>query len=548
MPIALLLEETILAFAFGGNKLSPWVHLVAMEEKLIDRARSAFLVKWFGRALPLRGFYLKVAIENLEALRDRYLAAAESVEPEVSGLNLTEPLAGALGQIAGMAFSLLSVLSAIPLAIGVGVGLPVGFLGGLFLGATGNEESGALIKLLGVAAQLLDSTSLFLEQLLGPREKVANPMLKQMLELLDHFAGLAVQLVGFIAVVVVEIGPLLLPLAVQVRPFAALIGSVLNTLGFLWDNMLEEFKKFLDPKFTLLQTIDIVVDVMSALFSKLIDTFIKFFGDELAAIKAIYHGLVGTATKIVVPFLPEPATGFHALFETVAGWLDDAVNKAPLIVNMKTAKEVFAVAGAALKSKKPSSSPSTFPDFPELKLTPAEDVKAALGGEPPLGIDDIEPIAEAMKGWAPGGIPPLSEEAARQLERARHPVSVFALEKRDLEQSLGGRKPEDVLKEQWKSQQTLRNLMAGVVGRVLPPESRESLAPYYAMIDAAIYGQMSGKKKKPDLPVRDIRDNGQLRPVLRCLTLRWPGGNKLDLVDFADQVQKALNQPYPATS
>src|SRR5580693_7266376 len=117
MPIALLLEETTLTFRFGAKQFTPWVHLVAVEEMLIDRARSAFLVRWLGAGLPLRGFYLKIAIENLQALRDRYMAAAQSVQPEIGGLNLTEPLAGAAGQIAGMMFSPTGVILLIAVSV-----------------------------------------------------------------------------------------------------------------------------------------------------------------------------------------------------------------------------------------------------------------------------------------------------------------------------------------------------------------------------------------------------------------------------------------------
>ena len=595
MPIALLLWETVLDFRFGAHKLSPWVNLVEMEEKLIDRARSAFLVKWFGKALPLRSFYLKVAIENLGPLREQYLAAKASAEPEVSGLNLTEPLAGALGQIAGMALSptgvilltaavvrkmktwlavLVSILGGIGalvapgLGLGVGFGLvlPLGFLGGVFLGFVNQKDTGALIKLLGAAAALLDSTRIFLEQLLGPRAKVANPLLRQMLGVLDHVAGLAVQFVGFIAVVVVEIGPLLLPLALQLQPFKLLIKEVLDTLEFIWDDALEKFKKFLDPKFTLLQTIDIVVDVMGTMLSKVLDSIVNLLGDELAGIKDMYHDLVGSAEVVKVPLLPQPATGLHAFFETVAGWLDDAILKAPLVVNMDAAKVVFAMAIDDLKDKKPSkkSSPSTFPDFPAMKLTSPEEVEQSLIGPPSFGLGDVVGLGDwdiARQGGIFGSLPGLSPEALKELDRARHPVSVFALEKRDLERSLQKSSDEKksiatVLNEQWESQQKLRSLLAGVVGRILPPDSRKSLAPYYAAIDHYIYDTDAAKKDKgkkeaqdlAQLPVRDIPDNGQLWPVVRRLTLHWPGGNKLSLVDFGDKLQKALDQPYPATA
>src|SRR5215831_6834318 len=105
MPIFLLLAETTWTWQFAAKQLEPWVHMVAVEEVLIERARSAFLVHWFGMRLPLKGLNVKVFIENLQELSDRYLVASKSAKGEVTGLNLTEPLAGIIGQAAGMLVS-----------------------------------------------------------------------------------------------------------------------------------------------------------------------------------------------------------------------------------------------------------------------------------------------------------------------------------------------------------------------------------------------------------------------------------------------------------
>jgi hypothetical protein len=601
MPIALLLFESTLDFAFGGHQMSPWVHLVAMEEKLIDRARSAFLVKWFGRNLPLQGFYLKVAIDNLQALRDRYLAMKQSVQPELSGPNLTEPLAGVVGQIAGMMFSpqgvvlvavaavtvkkvktwvgvLLEVLSPIISAVGsgiaIGVGLPIGFIGGLFLGGIQQEDTGAVIALMGALAQLLNSTSLFIEQLLGPREKVANPLLRQhILPLFDHMAGLGVQLLGFIAVVVNEIGPLLLPLALQVGPFTALLGSVLDTLLFIWEDLLRQLGLVFDPKFTVLRTIDVVVDVLAALFPMLIHELTVFFSDGQNAFLGLFTDLKGSAS---VPadkskgIAAKASSGFLGFFEAAGNRLDDAVNKSPLMLQMNAAKVFFKIAAVYLdddsgsSKDSGSSSPSTFPDFPKLKITPAAKVEAALGGAPRIGLDGIVPLGKLndfLTRQKQGGPLPLGDAAAKQLERARHPGSVFAAERGEPHTELGGPTPKAAppanrgalaelghrIASQLESQQHLRSLFADVIGRILPPESRTSLADSFYTIDAAI--DAAPNQKKTDFPVRDLPDNGLLRPVVRRLTLQSSTAGKLELEDFADWVRKALlAQTYPAAA
>jgi hypothetical protein len=101
MPLALLLQKQVAVLEKGAKKLGPWAELAYLEELLIDRARSAFLVHWFGSRLPLSGLNLRVAIENLDDLRARYLEVTRSVQPPPSGLNLTEPLAGLVGTLFG---------------------------------------------------------------------------------------------------------------------------------------------------------------------------------------------------------------------------------------------------------------------------------------------------------------------------------------------------------------------------------------------------------------------------------------------------------------
>src|SRR5258708_794059 len=113
MPIGLLLQETVFTFRWGAFHLEPWSHLVRTEELLIDRARSAFLVHWFGPDLPLNGFYVAVVIDNLRELRERYFAVASALAPEPAGPNLLTPLSGLVGEIAGIALSPTGVLLAV---------------------------------------------------------------------------------------------------------------------------------------------------------------------------------------------------------------------------------------------------------------------------------------------------------------------------------------------------------------------------------------------------------------------------------------------------
>src|SRR5262249_383962 len=112
MPLALLVRQTFDGFNEGANKLDAWNRIVSVELLLLDRVRSAFLGRWFGPRVPLHGLNLRIALQNLDDLRARYLEVARSIVPSADGLNLTEPLMGVAGQIVGSLLSPSGVLAA----------------------------------------------------------------------------------------------------------------------------------------------------------------------------------------------------------------------------------------------------------------------------------------------------------------------------------------------------------------------------------------------------------------------------------------------------
>src|SRR5882672_8220572 len=102
MPIGLLLTEVTAAFRYGARALTPWEHLVRVEELLIGRARSAFLFKWFGLSLPLDGFHVRSFIVNIDELKKRYEEVKKQVRERAEGPNLFEPVAGLAGVAVGL--------------------------------------------------------------------------------------------------------------------------------------------------------------------------------------------------------------------------------------------------------------------------------------------------------------------------------------------------------------------------------------------------------------------------------------------------------------
>jgi hypothetical protein len=592
MPIFLLLAETTWTWQFAAKQLESWVHMVAVEEVLIDRARSAFLVHWFGMHLPLKGLSLKVYIDNLQELSNRYLVAAKSAKGEITGLNLTEPLAGIAGQVAGTIVSPVGLLLKIEMGLrksatwvqvllGVlltlmgapifwsgevsglvlGLGLPLGFLGGIGLGAVQEETTGVVIEFLGALAKLLNSARVFLEIIMGPPEKIKNPLLTRIMNLIQGFAALMPQVLGFAAILVTRISPLLFTLFRDFQVFQAfkeLMDPVGETLKRIKKDLVTRVEA-LDPIGVLFNIIGVVTDSILKALDLFFTRFLDFLDNASTLFKAIFKHLKGESGDEKKKI---PGTGFLGFFETVAGWLKDAVHKHPLIVSFQ-AITLIQEALAKLKGTVSITPHFAWIAFHETLVEPSADdsdskfpvpdittpggaldyyaLRSLLAGKLPDDVDTIVPRAKALKleVW-PHGPGPLSPLAEKHLQEFRHPQSVFGLERKNLVASLG-RTPEAMLQEQQK----LRDLISVVVGRILPPELRgymDDLVSGLKKLDDAVLGRKDKTKKLQDLdyPVRHIPDNGELRPIVRRLVIRSQGGDKLKIQDFEQRIRKAL--------
>jgi hypothetical protein len=251
MPISLMLQQMRTKLFGRLKKLNKWSELIDLEELLLDRLRGAFLTHWFGQGLQVRQLALTVAIGNIDELQRRYEMVRQAQSQPAEGLNLTEPLAGMAGMLvgtilspagltlaaiaAGLSYSgnafvgilagigglILSLITApLGLAIGVGGGL-LGFP--LAIAAGSSEQITGVHRLLGSVAELLDAGITFINQLLGPRSGVANPLVRAVLELLDKVAELVPFLIALVAILIARGGGILRPLAQQIPPFLAFI-------------------------------------------------------------------------------------------------------------------------------------------------------------------------------------------------------------------------------------------------------------------------------------------------------------------------------------
>ena len=242
MPIALFPELTE-NLRRTGKVMAPWSRLVDIETQLLRRAQSAFLTHWFGTSVPERRLNLYIAIRNVEALQKRYMLAKRSVEPAPSGLNLLGPLSGIAGLIVGMAMSptgalliatqmhhVSDLLAKQPWAdlitmvyrlvgvfilpvlgpfLALVVGMPLLLMAGIGFAAGGTPVVRAVVSLLGEVALLIDGLGRFWDQLSGPRANIRNPLLRAILETMDRFAGLFVQILGGVGFLLVRLLPLM---------------------------------------------------------------------------------------------------------------------------------------------------------------------------------------------------------------------------------------------------------------------------------------------------------------------------------------------------
>ena len=564
MPIALLLQETVYTFRWGAYHLEPWSHLVQTEEMLIDRARSAFLVRWFGARLPLNGSFLNAVIDNLKQLREHYFAVTRAVSPEPTGPNLTEPLAGLVGEIAGIALSPTGTILALAVMVrnipywlhvllnalgwkivflpvepllGPVVApalLPLALFGGLVLAIKNPPEARAVYDLLGAAARLIIAAVDFIKLLMGPRQKISNPLLLAILDLFDKLAGLLPSVLALVAVIVTRIGPLLEPLAKQVEAFMSLFDQVMATVTFIFEDVPATVKRYLP---TMASTVSFVLTQLELLFPMLIIAFTQLFVD----MKLVIDNLINKVSDDITDW-----------YKTASALVRGIILDQPLIKHMRAARVSFGVAAHTLGSSSSASSASSGTSVPAIltpKITSPDTFIKAMGGPPPGGLGAIAILGkiDAKYGGALfGDYLPFSPAAQRAIERARQPRSLFAAERQELVSQLG-KSPEQALAELRVEQLKLRDLLTTVVGRILPPEMRiymGSLLEMFNELDKHLYGL---KVAKPDYPVRDLPDNGLLHPVVRRLIIRSAGGTRSDLNDFQTRLQLTLTkQLYPA--
>ncbi|MEO6218624.1 MAG: hypothetical protein ABIO86_21540 [Sphingomonas sp.] len=279
MPIFLLpgLAATLLKLS---SRLADWDRLARIEEQLLRRARSAFLVHWFGTGVPEQNLNLLIHIDNIDELRERYRLVDRSRQRHDSRLNLFAPLAGMVGVVAGIIFNptggtlaatavragfdlfsrgglvwiTLEVLYRLVVDHAIAPGL-FGFVGlvalvvapvllavGLSAGLGGNPAVVAIYDLLGDAAMLADAFLRFWRQITGPVDQIRNPLVRAVMRLLHRIAALIIQVAGFVSLLVVRLVPILPWLVAQYRAAMDLGRTVVDIAGQITAGIVEAVK------------------------------------------------------------------------------------------------------------------------------------------------------------------------------------------------------------------------------------------------------------------------------------------------------------------
>lgn len=593
MPIALLLTSLSTPLAGLAAAFERWNAVLRLEAVVVDRARSAFLVDWFGSRLPRLDARLRIAISNIDALGERYREARSRSMGGQTGPNLLEPVAGMAGMLAGMAISPSSVvlylyaklresmgsiaatlltllyhpvfiaeLTGLGTAVAV-ILLPIALIGGIVIaafGAVANSTLTLAFEALGDAARMLQSLTRFINLLTGPREAIRNPLLRGILQLLDRVAALLAQLIGGASLLLTRLGRLILPLAIQFRAMQRL-GEF--TLGLAAELLTDAYRIFTGlwrsgegsertPWALLLQMMDHVMSVAQAMA--------EGAGEVLSELgRRLTEGFTGISSR---------ATGYVRMIGDQA---TAAINAIPLIHTfrraalMATAVRSILGAGSGPRASPPPASGSGTSAVASA-LAPAALLTGLLSEPPPPSLEAAQAMVEAARrhrgpGAAPGArgltaamsAPFELDAVSRGLvgDLVGSPPSVFTGERRAISDELEGRSTEDGLQALRDNELRYRDLLYSIVGRVLPGMARvriPDLLDTFNALDRYLYERADTPTAESEYPVLHLPDNGLLRPVVARLVVRSAGGgDEVSLRNLANDVARLMRaQPYHA--
>lgn len=599
MPIALLLQGALLPLAGARPVLDRWQAMLRLEALLVARARSAFVVQWFGPRMTHNAGRLLVSIENIEALTQQYRQARAASLAGATGPNLAEPLAGLAGMGVGVFISpsgavltlyanlrrtlctvgsvLLTITHSTPMIVLMTMGggalalvlLPVALLLGIGAAAgaaAGTGESAQTYEMLGDLTRLLLAFRRFIDLLTGPRAAVRNPLLAALLGLVDALAALLAQVVGAAALLLTRVLPQLGP---NLRQFAALrdlgvaaMRLVLAIVQEAWAALLALFSSPEAEQVTPWQALLTLFTHVQAL----VDRIVEGATLSLQRLAALLHQAMKRTSQRTEDHLTKSTTRAQAL-------IADMPLARTLRAMVAMVSAVTVIIGNAPAAAAPPLPPAAPPSAASalargtLAAVPVL-VDAFVGAPPPRPSMAAAATAVARtRGSLPAGggawgagisadaaavfeLSPATQQMAQDL--LARPPSVFAGERAALRRELDGHTPEQALAALRAHEEPYRALLAGVVERVLPPHLLAYLPllrDTFDAIDQHVYG-LPAAQHAQEPPVRLLPEAGPLRLHVHRLVLRLPGGDGSSLQAMAGDLRTLLlKQDYrlPAT-
>lgn len=349
MPIFLLPEMARALLKLSG-RLAGWDRLARIEEQLLRRARSAFLVRWFGTAVPEKNLNLLIYIDNIAELSDRYALAERSRKRDSRGLNLFGPMAGLVGVTAGLVFNptggtLIATLmrlfdggfsrngfsaifaeivyrlfiehGSVPFWVSAAGFLilliaPAMALGvGLSAGMGGEPRVRAVYNLLGDVAEMLDAFLRFWRNLTGPVDQIRNPLVKAMVQLLNRIAALFIQVFGFAALLVVRLVPLLPSLVAQFLALGELGRTVADIVGQMFAGILDTIKQPFLARGGIKAILLGILDRLTDLPSLLLDVLTSYFNNAVTVITDAYNHMQAMLSTFIDELKGRIIDAFH---------------------------------------------------------------------------------------------------------------------------------------------------------------------------------------------------------------------------------------------
>jgi hypothetical protein len=583
MPLGLLLTATLKPLMKGLARLNPWARLVELEQTLIDRARGAFLVHWFGSRLPLSGRSLLITIANLEHLQRRYTAVKGEYERRRRA-SLLEPIAGIAGTLAGAFLSptgLLALLIATPRKLYKGLGEVLKYFG-LLLGAsvlTGiagpapvylilqwRDKFPGLVALVDFMQPAADFSKAFrkiVDLLTGPRDRVRNPFLRALLEAADLAASLTAEVLGALAVVIVDIYPALKALPTRLEPYREIAKATFALVGDCFDH------------------IHTAVDWLVGAPAKGKKPAVKGL---VGAILEIVHGISAGWKKYALPTLRMLGRGFRELRSDLKAQLEGSwtqtgkvfrglVEGNPLVRSITMLVEVLAALKETDEQKKVKLAtrpeepvlpePPSTPPFPDLEILRPKRGTARASSTTRAGVVVLDTQDELLEGLTPRDsqifeVLPTFDLPERKGGRKRRggPRSVFGKQRRELEKRLGQGDPLAAARAQ---ESRLRRHVLNLFDGLLAPAVRKRLPDLVGVllwIDAHLYGDPDAVAETwwreemgidsglpaPVFPVQTLDEGLGLRPVVRNLRVRVKGATPEQAAAFREQLEAVLRE------